>query len=68
MLKPINLIVEKKIKIEFIEKCRLKKSLLKTFKFASLVHIENQLLNETKIDLNTFFSLCVLLDVIIYVS
>ena len=59
-LKPIHLVKEKKSKIEFIEKARLKKSILKTFKFASLVHIENQLLNEVKIDLNTFFSLCVL--------
>ena len=57
-LKPITLVKEKKIKIDFIEKSRLKKSILKTFKFATLVHIENQLLNELKIDLNTFFSLC----------
>ena len=57
-IKPITLVQEKKIKIEFIEKCRLKKSILKSFKFTSLVHIENQLLNETMIDLNTFFSLC----------
>lgn len=57
-LKPINLVKEKKIKIDFIEKSRLKKSILKTFKFATLVHMENQLLNENKIDLNTFFSLC----------
>jgi hypothetical protein len=57
-LKPITIIQEKKIKIEFIEKCRLNKSILKTYKFATLSHIENFLLNENKIDLNTFFSLC----------
>lgn len=60
MLHPINLIVEKKWKIEYIEKIRQNKNLLKQHKYATLVHIENQLLNEEKIDLKTFFSLCVL--------
>jgi hypothetical protein len=66
LLKPIHLVKEKKIKIEYIEKLRQNKVLLKQHKFASLVHIENQLLNETKIDLNTFFSLCVLENINIF--
>jgi len=66
LLKPIHLVQEKKIKIEYIEKLRQNKVLLKQHKFASLVHIENQLLNETKIDLNTFFSLCVLENINIF--
>ena len=59
-IQPINLIVEKKIKIEYIEKIRQNKIILKQHKYATLTHIENQLLNETKIDIETFFSLCVL--------
>ena len=55
-----NLIVEKKIKIEYVEKLRKEKQLLKTYKFATLTHIENQLANEPQIDINTFFTLCVL--------
>ena len=66
LLKPIHLVKEKKIKIEYIEKLRQNKILLKQHKFATLIHIENQLLNETKIDLNTFFSLCVLENINIF--
>jgi hypothetical protein len=60
MLQPINLIAEKKIKIEYIEKIRQNKILIKQHKYATLTHIENHLLNEPKIDIKTFFSLCVL--------
>ena len=66
LLKPIHLVKEKKIKIEYIEKLRQNKVLLKQHKFATLIHIENQLLNEIKIDLNTFFSLCVLENINIF--
>jgi len=55
-----NLIVEKKIKIEYVEKLRKEKQLLKTYKFATLTHIENQLANEQRIDIYTFLTLCVL--------
>jgi len=54
----INIVVEKKLKIEYIEKLRKEKALLKTFKIASLTHIENQLANEKSIDIKTFFPLC----------
>ena len=54
----INIVVEKKLKIDYIEKLRKEKALLKTFKIASLTHIENQLANEKSIDIKTFFSLC----------
>ena len=55
-----NLIVEKKLKIEYVEKLRKEKQLIKTYKFATLTHIENQLANEIRIDINTFLTLCVL--------
>ena len=55
-----NLIGEKKIKIEYIELIRKNKLLLKKYKFSTLANIENVLANESKIDISTFFSLCVL--------
>jgi hypothetical protein len=64
-----NLIIEKKIKIEYVEKLRKEKQLLKTYKFATLTHIENQLANEQQIDINTFLTLCVLENLnIFYIS
>ena len=55
-----NLIVEKKIKIEYIERIRKEKQLLKTYKFSTLTNIENNLLNQDKLDINTFLTLCVI--------
>lgn len=67
-LSPKHLVEEKKIKIEYVEKIRENKPLLKQYKFASLTHIENQLVNEFKIDIYTFFSLCVLENInVIYI-
>ena len=64
-----NLILEKKIKIEYVEKLRKEKQLLKTYKFATLTHIENQLANEQRIDMNTFLTLCVLENLnVFYIS
>ena len=60
MIEYKNIIIEKKIKIEYIEKIRKEKQLLKTYKIASLIHIENNLVNEYKTDLKTFLSLCVI--------
>jgi hypothetical protein len=54
-----NVVIEKKIKIEYIELLRTKKQLLKAHKMAPLTQIENELLNEPKIDLKTFLALCV---------
>jgi hypothetical protein len=56
----INMVIEKKIKIEYIEEIRKNKQVIKLHKFATLTHLENQLANELKIDLKTFFSLCVI--------
>jgi hypothetical protein len=57
--KDITIVVEKKIKIEWIEILRNKKGTLKQNKTAPLAHIENALLNEHKIDIKTFIALCV---------
>lgn len=56
----ITFTLEKNIKIEYVDKLRKNKPLLKKNKFASITNIENQLVNENKIDINTFLTLCVL--------
>ena len=56
----INIVVEKTMKIEYVERLRQKKELLKMNKCAPLLHIENMLVNEYKIDIKTFMALCVL--------
>lgn len=67
MLEHRNFILEKKLKIEYVEKIRLDKELLKMYKFATLTHLESNLANDDRIDMPTFLSLCVLenLNVII---
>lgn len=54
----LSFVIEKKHKIELVEYIRQNKTSLKGYKLVSLDHIENQLANEIKIDLATFFSLC----------
>lgn len=58
MLGHINIVVEKKLKIEYVELLRMKKQELKSKKIAQMAHVENQLANEYIIDLKTFFMLC----------
>lgn len=55
-----NVVAEKAIKIELIEKLRANKGALKSRKCAPLHHIENALLNERVIDLKTLEALCIL--------
>jgi len=55
-----NIIVEKQLKIEYVERMRKEKYLVKQFKFDSITNIENKLVNENSIDNKTFLTLCVL--------
>ena len=55
-----NLVVEKKFKIDYVERLRKEKQLIKQYKFDSMTNIENRLVNESRIDMNTFFTLSVL--------
>jgi hypothetical protein len=55
-----NLVVEKQFKIEYVERLRKEKTLIKQYKLDSLTNIENSLANENKIDMNTFLMLCVI--------
>ena len=69
MLGQITHIVEKKIKIEYVEKIRNNKQVIKPYKFMSLSNLENMLVNEHRIDLNVFLALCVLENVnVIYIN
>jgi hypothetical protein len=56
----INIVIERKIKIEYIERFRESKQVLKTYKTAPLTYIENILLNEKQIDIKTLIALCVI--------
>jgi hypothetical protein len=60
MLEHINVVIEKKLKIEYIEKIRKEKQIVKKYKFATLTHLETVLANEDKIDLSTFLTMCVI--------
>uniref|UniRef100_A0A6C0EPY4 Uncharacterized protein n=1 Tax=viral metagenome TaxID=1070528 RepID=A0A6C0EPY4_9ZZZZ len=55
-----NLIFEKKVKIEYIERIRKEKQLIKSYKFASVINVENNLLNEQKLSINSFLTLCII--------
>jgi hypothetical protein len=55
-----NIVVEKKIKIEYVELLRKQKKVIKNYKIAPLSYIENFLANEEKIDLKTFLALCII--------
>ena len=58
MLEHKNILTEKKIKIEYVEKIRKEKQIVKTYKFATLTHIENNLANDNYLDIKTFLTLC----------
>ena len=59
MLEHRNFIVEKKLKIEYVEKMRTDKEQIKMYKFSTLTHLESSLANDDRIDLPIFLSLCV---------
>lgn len=69
MLKYRNFITEKKLKFEFIEQIRKNKEIIKTYKFATLTHLENNLANDERLDVKTFLSLCVIENInVIYIN
>ena len=69
MLKNRNYVTEKKLKIDYVEQIRKDKPLIKAHKFATLVHLENNLANEERIDARTFLSLCVLENLnVVYIN
>jgi hypothetical protein len=55
----MNIVVEKQLKIDFVEQLRTTKSVAK---LASISHVESNLVNDTRIDRKTFLTLCELED------
>jgi hypothetical protein len=69
MLDNKNIIVEKRHKIEYIEQIRKDKQLIKTYKFTTLTNLENNLANEDKLNIGTFLSLCVFVNInVLYIK
>ncbi len=60
MLDHRNFIVEKKLKIDYVEQIRSEKEKIKMYKFATLTHLESNLANDDRIDLPTFLTMCVI--------
>jgi hypothetical protein len=59
----INIVTERKNKIDYVDSLRKNKKTIKGYKIAPLVNIENFLVNEPCIDMATFFALCILEDI-----
>ena len=60
MLDNKSVVTEKKLKIEYVEKIRLNKVLLKTYKFNTFSELENNLTNDKTLSLSSVLSLCAL--------
>jgi len=60
MLNNRNIVFEKTQKIEYIEKIRKEKHIIKNYKFASICNIESNLVNDMNIDTFSFLTLCVI--------
>lgn len=60
MLDNKSVVTEKKMKIEYVEKIRLNKVLLKTYKFNTFAELENNLTNDKTLSLTSLLSLCAL--------
>jgi hypothetical protein len=53
-----NDIVERQMKIEYVETIRKNKQTVKTYKFDTISNIENNLANEKSLNVKTFLTLC----------
>jgi hypothetical protein len=64
-----NEVIEKQIKITYVEKIRKEKQTLKIYKFDSISNIESNLVNDNLISRKTFLSLCAVENInIIYIN
>ena len=55
-----NLLTEKKLKIEYVERIKKEKTLFKPYKFITLTSLEEDLVSKETISLATLFALCIL--------
>ena len=58
-----NDIVARQMKIEYIDIIRKNKQIIKTYKFDSISNIENNLANEKNLNINSFLTLCAILNI-----
>jgi hypothetical protein len=55
-----NSLIAKQIKIDYVTTIRDNKQIIKTYKFDSIINIENNLANDNNINIKTVMSLCVI--------
>jgi len=60
MIQNKNIVYEKGVKIDYVEKLRKEKQVIKPYKFDSLMNLENNLATDYKIGIPTFLTLCVI--------
>jgi len=69
MLNNRNILVEKKYKIDYVNKIRTNKQIVKTYKIDTLTNIENNLANDNCINIKTIMTLCAIDKInIIFIS
>jgi len=59
-------LISKQLKIEYIQKIRENKKIIKLYKFDTLSNIENNLVNDKKINVKTFLSLCLIENINVF--
>jgi len=66
MLANKNFLSAKQMKIDLVYKIREKKDVVKSYKFDTLTNIENNLANETNMNIKTFLSLCAIENINVF--
>lgn len=59
-------LISKQLKIDYVQKIRENKKLIKLYKFDSLTNIESNLVNDKKINVKTFLSLCLIENINVF--
>jgi len=69
MLNVKNSLIAKQLKINYVNKIRMNKQIIKTYKFDTITNIESNLANDNNININCVMSLCAIDKInIIFVS
>lgn len=69
MMNVKNSLVAKQIKINYVNKIRMNKQIVKTYKFDTITNIESNLVNDNNISIKTIMTLCVIDKInVIFVS
>lgn len=69
MMNVKNSLVAKQIKINYVNKIRMNKQIVKTYKFDTITNLESNLANDNNISINTIMTLCAIDKInVIFVS